>query len=208
MSSGGTEKEAGEEGGEAVVVRKVVPGEVAAVIEEATPGSDCYLESGNIRSLKVGRALLRTDLKELIIDGVKLRSKPPGLGDQVIGLVEETLPEGMQRVLVLAINNVASHARFSTVLVDNMKLASSKNDPPSKIGDLVRARVVSVVEGVVLATLSGREFGVLWTSCSKCRGDVSRYGISHVRCRRCGNIEYRKLAPDFKNPSPFWWVET
>ncbi len=174
---------------------RATPGDGLAVIEEATPQGDFYVDPlGVIRATKVSSYELRALLKELRVQGVPMRSQMPKAGDYVVGIVEEDLPEDLYSVTIYKINDVETRSGIEAVLIAGRGRGGR---PPVELNDVVRAKVIGIVDGIVFAALSDDRCGVLWTRCSRCGGKVARQHGGYVKCLRCGNREYRRLAPDF-----------
>ena len=62
-----------------------------------------------------------------------------------------------------------------------------------KIGDIVRARVIANEKSPIQLTTKGRDLGVVYALCSRCRTPLIRRG-DRLICPRCGNVETRKLS--------------
>ncbi|MGC8556276.1 MAG: exosome complex RNA-binding protein Csl4 [Conexivisphaera sp.] len=181
---------------------EAVPGDGLAVIEEAIPRGDFYVDpQGVIRAAKVSRFELDALAKELSVSGIPLRSGVPRPGDHVVGIVEEDLPEDMYSITIYKINDAETRAGITAVLIAGGGRRGRREGSPVELNDIVRARVLGVVDGIVFATLADERCGVLWTRCSRCGGKVARQHGGYVRCLRCGNREYRRLAPDFLSVS-------
>ena len=65
-----------------------------------------------------------------------------------------------------------------------------------KLGDIVRAKVVSKLNAIIQLSIGEPHLGVIATLCSNCGTPLSR-GDGRARCINCGNVEERKFADDF-----------
>ncbi|MGC9076961.1 MAG: exosome complex RNA-binding protein Csl4 [Conexivisphaera sp.] len=177
---------------------KAAPGDGLAVIEEAIPLGDFYVDlQGIVRATKVSTFELKALLKELKVRGIPMRSQVPKPGDYVVGTVDEDLPEDMYSITIYKINNEETKAGITAILVTGRRPRGRGEGAPVELNDIVRAKILGVVDGMAFAALSDDRCGVLWTRCSRCGGKVARQHGGYVRCLKCGNREYRRLAPDF-----------
>jgi len=62
-----------------------------------------------------------------------------------------------------------------------------------RVGDLIRARVVSTTNGIDLTTQGSSDYGVIKAFCSKCR-NVLVLKENKLMCRDCERPETRKLS--------------
>ena len=67
-----------------------------------------------------------------------------------------------------------------------------------RVGDVVTAKEISLLNGVIHAIISEPDLGVMFTKCNKCAGKIIPMGSS-VKCVDCGYIEERKLSSRFGN---------
>ena len=58
--------------------------------------------------------------------------------------------------------------------------------------------VTSLVNSVIHISLEEEGCGVMKTSCTICGGEVAKER-DHLSCVKCGNMEERKIAPDYVN---------
>ena len=175
---------------------RATPGEGLAVVEEAIPQGDFYVDAqGIIRASKVSTFELRALLKELRVKGVPMRSRIPRPGDYVVGTVDEDLPEDMYSVTIYKINGEETKAGITAILLAGRGPRGRR--APVELNDVVRAKVIGILDGIVFVAFADEKCGVLWTRCSACGGKVARQHGGYVKCLRCGNREYRRLAPDF-----------
>jgi exosome complex component CSL4 len=65
-----------------------------------------------------------------------------------------------------------------------------------RVGDIIRGRVMSLLNSTVHITIDEREFGVVYTLCFNCGGDTVRVNNA-VKCIECGAFEERKLTNDY-----------
>jgi exosome complex component CSL4 len=65
-----------------------------------------------------------------------------------------------------------------------------------RVGDIVRGRVVSLLNSTIHLTIAEKEFGVLYTLCFNCGGDTVRINDA-IKCVECGMYEDRKLTHDY-----------
>jgi exosome complex component CSL4 len=66
-----------------------------------------------------------------------------------------------------------------------------------KPGDIVRARVLNAQREPIQLSTAGDDLGVIVAACSRCCMSLERDG-SKLRCPECGNVEFRKLASDYR----------
>ncbi len=71
-----------------------------------------------------------------------------------------------------------------------------RNRSPALIKDIVKARVLGTLNGVIHATIRDKELGVLFTKCRKCGENVVLFR-DIVKCIECGWTDDRKISTDF-----------
>jgi len=62
--------------------------------------------------------------------------------------------------------------------------------------DVVKAEIISHINGTIHASIDSPELGVLFTKCRKCFGTVVKMRDA-VKCKDCGWIDDRKLSAEF-----------
>jgi exosome complex component CSL4 len=182
----------------------MLPGEAIASIEEFEGGKNTYLApDGTVRSAAVGTKVY--DLKRRVVR-VQQKNSPtlPKVGDIVVGYVD-MLFSSMVSVKILYLNDKEFPAGISAI-------ASARVGPRDRdrrgdrravfrTGDIVRGRVISLLNSTVHLSLAEKEFGVLYTLCFICGGDTVRTNENTVKCIECGAYEDRKLTHDYGKES-------
>ena len=174
----------------------VLPGDKLAVAEEFLPGPHAYDDSGLIRALAVGS--VQRDMKTM-----EISVKPAAVaelvkaGDMVVGQVEGTQAGGAN-VKIGYLNGKPTDKDFtgSLSLRSERRGRGGPRGPPVKLGDFVRCRVFSLLNGIIHLSINEAELGVMFALCGNC-GRPMQKGGSKAKCDECGNVEERKLAPDF-----------
>jgi exosome complex component CSL4 len=176
------------------------PGDKLAVSEEFLPGPHVYDDSGSLRALTVGS--VQRDMRNMEIS-VKPAVKPKliGVGDKVVGQIEAAQASSAS-VRIYFVNGTPTDKDFS----GSLSLRSGRpgrggpRGPPVKLGDVVRCKVFSLLNGIIHLSIDEDEMGVLCALCGSCGKPLLRAG-NRVKCNECGNVEERKLAADFgKSP--------
>jgi len=189
-------------------VTPIFPGEQVALIEEFEGGKNTYITDGTIRSKAVGTRVY--DFKRRIVK-INPKNSPmlPKIGDVLVGYLE-MLFGSMMSVRVLYINEKKSYAGFSAIASARTGSGGSNNSGGGgwrergdrrsrtifRVGDIIRGRVISLLNSTIHITIDEREFGVLYTLCFNCGGDTVRVHNS-VKCIECGVYEERKLTHDY-----------
>ena len=110
----------------------------------------------------------------------------------------------MFSVRILYINDKKSEAGFSAIasarLGGGASIGRDRGDRRSRIifriGDIVRGRVISLLNSTIHITIDEKEFGVLYALCFNCGGNTVRVNNT-VKCIECGLYEERKLTNDY-----------
>jgi exosome complex component CSL4 len=179
----------------------IVPGEYVALIEEFEGGKNTYVLDGNIRSATVGLPMY--DLKRHIVK-IKQKNSPmlAKIGDTVVGYIE-MLFGNMMSVRILYLNEKKSISGFSAVASTRVALSGSgwsrgerKSRVIFRVGDIIRGRVISLLNSTIHITIDEKEYGVVYTLCFNCGGDTVRINNS-IKCIECGAQEERKLTNDY-----------
>ncbi|MBD0360530.1 MAG: hypothetical protein ICV56_07465, partial [Nitrososphaeraceae archaeon] len=178
-------------------------------IEEFEGGKNTYITDGTIRSTAVGTRVY--DFKRRIVK-INQKNSPmlPKIGDILVGYIE-MLFGSMISVRVLYINEKKSYAGFSAIA--STRIGGGSNSGGSggggwrergdrrgriifRVGDIIRGRVISLLNSTIHITIDEKEFGVLYTLCFNCGGDTVRVHNS-VKCIECGMYEDIKLTYDY-----------
>ncbi|MBI2184724.1 MAG: exosome complex RNA-binding protein Csl4 [Thaumarchaeota archaeon] len=181
--------------------KTVVPGDKLGVIEEFEAGEGALTHDGIVRAASVGQVKL--DLKKHVVAIGKVRQGTliPVPGDSIIGKVESA-QSSAANVLILSVNDKTNRGGFTGLALFKigrpMGRGRQRRTTACKTGDLVRATVISDKNTIIHISLDGPRDGVIYAVCSICGGALFRANNS-AKCDTCGNIEDRKLAPDFGN---------
>ena len=178
----------------------ILPGEQVASIEEFEAGKNTYIHNGSVRSTALGVKIY--DFKRRIVK-IDQKNSPmlPKIGDILIGYIE-MLFGNMFSVRILYINDKKSDAGFSAIASARVGGASGRDRGDRRgriifrIGDIVRGRVISLLNSTIHITIDEKEFGVLYALCFNCGGNTVRVNNT-VKCIECGLYEERKLTNDY-----------
>lgn len=185
-----------------IVRSPILPGEQVASIEEFEAGKNTYIDNGSVRSTALGVKVY--DFKRRIVK-IDQKNSPmlPKIGDIIVGYIE-MLFGNMFSVRILYINDKKSDAGFSAIastrLGGGAGFGRDRGDRRGRIifriGDIVRGRVISLLNSTIHITIDEKEFGVLYALCFICGGDTVRVNNT-VKCIECGSYEERKLTNDY-----------
>jgi exosome complex component CSL4 len=185
--------------------RPILPGEHVASIEEFEGGKGTFLaKDGTVRSETVGTKVY--DLKRRVVK-VEPKNPPmlPKVGDIIVGYTE-MLFSSMVAIKVLYINDKKSDAGFGAIAsarIGTRADVERRGDRRATFhyGDIVRGRVISLLNSNIHLTLAEKEYGLLYAQCFMCGGDTVRTNESTIKCVDCGAFENRKLAHDYGKES-------
>ncbi|MFL6347288.1 MAG: exosome complex RNA-binding protein Csl4 [Nitrososphaeraceae archaeon] len=185
-----------------IVRSPILPGEQVASIEEFEAGKNTYIDNGSVRSTALGVKVY--DFKRRIVK-IDQKNSPmlPKIGDIIVGYIE-MLFGNMFSVRILYINDKKSDAGFSAIastrLGGGAGFGRDRGDRRGRIifriGDIVRGRVISLLNSTIHITIDEKEFGVLYALCFNCGDDTVRVNNT-IKCIECGSYEERKLTNDY-----------
>tara|TARA_Y100000590_G_scaffold463808_1_gene631529 strand:+ start:4263 stop:4805 length:543 start_codon:yes stop_codon:yes gene_type:complete len=167
-----------------------IPGEKIALIEEYLPGDNTFEDNDSIRATTIGEIKLDSNNKLASINRQKQISVPSE-GDIIIGVVEANLPS-MIAIMIKYVNGQKTNSDLECVCVT--RHIRKKNIALAK--DIVKAKIISHINGAIHASIDSEELGVLFTKCRKCHGIVAKMRDA-VKCKDCGWIDDRKLSAEF-----------
>ncbi len=169
-----------------------VPGEEVSVEEEFCSGKNTFEDNGIVKASGTGEAVFDKEKREVSISckNVHNLEKDDVIYGRVV-LVKESVAVidiiKSEEKKVLTITRGQIPAKFaSNAYVSNMK-------DYFKIGDYVRARVMSATDLAVDLSTKGEGFGVVTAYCSKCRKELKASGNKMI-CFSCSNTENRKWS--------------
>ncbi|MDV3292967.1 MAG: exosome complex RNA-binding protein Csl4 [Nitrososphaerales archaeon] len=174
----------------------VLPGDQVAVSEEYLPGAHVYDDSGLLRALAVGTVRRDPQSKEISV----APAAPANLlkvGDYVTGQVESASTSNSS-VMIYYVNGRPTDKEFSGMLMlrSGRRERGVREGPPVKLGDVVRCRLYSMMNGIIHLSIDEDRAGVVFALCGNCGRPLLRGG-NRAKCDECGNVEERKLASDF-----------
>jgi len=175
----------------------IFPGERLGVIEEFLPGQGTYVENGTIYSVTPGYLRRDTINKETHVQSRVKSPRVPQKGDVVIGQISNVQDKTLS-IDIFQINDRAINTSFAGVMhVSNASQTYVKTMlDVFKVGDIVRAQVLSTLNREFHLTTEGRILGVIQAACSQC-GDHLILQNRRLRCPTCHGTERRKLASDY-----------
>jgi exosome complex component CSL4 len=177
----------------------ILPGDHVASIEEFEAGKNTYVSDGTVRSTAVGTR--NYDFKKHLAKIDKINAPMlPKIGDIVVGYIE-MLFGSMMSVRILYIDQKKSIAGFSAIASARISASFRERDRRTRIvfrvGDIIRGRVISLLNSSIHMTIDEKEFGVIYTLCFNCGGDTVRVNNNNIKCIECGVNEDRKLTVDY-----------
>lgn len=175
----------------------VVPGEKLGVIEEFISSSGTYVREGSIFSRVVGRILMDLVNKNVSVYPLARIIGIPRVGDIVTGNVVSVQDSTSAiRIFKLAMKPSSG---FSSAILHVSDASPSYVDSMfdvCRLGDILRAKVVSDKNGTYHLSTKDEALGVVYAFCSKCGSILTRKKAKMV-CDDCGNTEKRKAASDY-----------
>lgn len=180
--------------------RFVVPGDKIGVIEEFIPDYGTYVENGVIYSNNVGYLLVNSVDKKVSVYPLTRGTCVPKTGSVVVGHVVN-VQSAMAFIRIIKVGKKFLSGFFTGVLhVSDVDVKYTKDISDAiKLGDLVRAKVISEANRTFHLTTKGDNLGVILALCSKC-GEALRLKTKRSKklyCDKCGNNESRKIASDY-----------
>lgn len=175
----------------------VLPGDKVAVSEEFLPGGHTYDDSGVIRALAAGE--VQKDMASMEIS-VKpaVEATSIKVDDWVTGQVE-VVQANSANVKIYYLKGKPTYKDFSGMLTLRGLTGGrgQRRSTPVKLGDVVRCRVFSLLNGIIHLTIEEPDMGVVAALCGNCGKPLQRGSSTKAKCEECGNVEDRKLARDF-----------
>jgi exosome complex component CSL4 len=175
----------------------VLPGERLGVIEEFVPDAGTYVKDGVIFSKIVGRSLVDLQTRRVSVYPVVKGVVVPKVSTVVIGQVGNAQSDNVL-VKIFRIGNKKLTGNFGGILhVSDVsdRYVNSINDV-CKTGDILKAKVISEKNQVFHLSTNDKGLGVLYGFCSRCGTLLEQHGYD-LKCPKDGNVETRKIAPDY-----------
>jgi exosome complex component CSL4 len=175
----------------------VLPGERLGVIEEFIPDSGTYTKDGVIYSKIVGRSLVDLQNRRVSVYPVVPGAVVPKVGTVVIGQIGNAQSDNTL-VKIFRIGKKQLTGNFGGILhvSDVSDRYIDQMSDAVKPGDIVRAKVISEKNQIFHLSTNDRNLGIIFASCSR-DGTLLNQDRYDLKCPKCGNVERRKVAPDY-----------
>ncbi len=176
----------------------VLPGERLGVIEEFIPDSGTYVKDGVIFSKIIGRSLVDLQNRRVSVYPVDKMAMFPKVSTVVIGQIGNAQSDNVL-VKIFRIGKKRLSGNFGGILhVSDVsdRYVDSMSDV-CKPGDIIRAKVISEKNQIFHLSTNDKGLGVLYAFCTRDGTLLEQQQRYDLRCPKCGNVETRKLSPDY-----------
>ena len=127
-------------------------------------------------------------------------AKVPSVGDVVTGQIE-TAQTSVSNLKIYYADGAPTSAGFvGLIFLRDERGGRGMRRTQVKLGDIVRAKVVSTTNAMIHLWIGEPHLGVVASLCSNC-GHPLREAGGRAVCDNCGNAEDRKFADDFGMPN-------
>jgi len=175
----------------------VIPGERLGVIEEFTPGAGTYVKDGVIYSKVVGTALLDMLNKKVYVYPSTHVANVPRIGAIVIGQVTNVANKlAIIRIFKIGRRSLSGFFTGALHISDVSRGYVETMFDVCKSSDIIRAKVISVLNLTYHLTTNDRNLGVIYAFCSHC-GALLQKQKQKLTCPKCGKVERRKTTLDY-----------
>ncbi len=169
---------------------KTIPGDKIGIIEEFESGKNTFEDGHNVRATVIGT--VEIDKKSRIAQVQNIRTSGiPEVDDVVIGTVAAVM-SSMIAVSINYVNNIRTKSNVECIC--QTRHFRKKNI--ALLNDIVVLRIIAHKNGTIHASINEPEFGVLFTKCKKCGGQVIPMRDA-IKCTECNWIDERKLSNNF-----------
>lgn len=177
--------------------KDVFPGEKLAVIEVIQKGSGAYQLDGNVRSAELGRA--HYDLKDRRVNVAK-KTKDlvlPLEGLDVMAEVGSVMRRDARVDIFRIDGNAVPKPWAAEVHISSVEREFSRDMAIAmKNSDIIKARIINTKNRMVLLSVRGPEYGVVYSYCSRC-GTLLELQQGRLNCSKCDRGERRKIASTY-----------
>ena len=179
-----------------------VPGEHVGIQEEYESGFGTYNEEGEIYSSSTGKLVLD---REKHTAEVRASTRIPKIQKTGTITLGEVVRSKGQTVMVDL--EPFESRKFTFVPSDKSAIIHVSNikdeyiddvNTQYKVGDIVRVKIKDESKHTVELTTDQGNLGVVKAYCAKCRNVVDKIGRDKVKCPKCGKVDTRKTANDYR----------
>jgi exosome complex component CSL4 len=175
----------------------VLPGQKLGVIEEFIPDLGTFVDDGIIYASNTGLVLMDLSNKTVSVYSKVLNFNFPEVGNVVIGIVKAV--QSSQAIIRINMLGKKALSGFFTGAIHVSDVSFKYTDNMSnifKVGDIVRAKVISRTNKTFHLSTKGNNLGVISSYCSLC-GEILSIDRKRLLCKKCGSIENRKISVDY-----------
>ncbi len=181
----------------------VLTGQYLGVVEEYLPDKQStYIKDGEIYATKAGILTIDDNKRVISIKGHHEEDrKTVKTGDVVVGTVLFL----RQYSVGIDFQTINNKIHFNSSYFGNIHVSQISHKYIEKISDafqitdIVRFKVIGQKENEYILSTVGKDLGVIHADCSICGTPLDKIGLNKLRCSRCGNVESRVLASDYRN---------
>jgi len=175
----------------------VLPGERLGVIEEFIPDAGTFVKDGVIYSKIIGRSLVDLQNRKVSVYPVVKGVVVPKVSTVVIGQIGNAQSDN-DLVKIFRIVNKKLSCNFGGILhvSDVSDRYVDQISDVCKPGDIIKAKVISEKNQVFHLSMNDKGLGVVYGFCSRCGTLLEQQGYD-LKCPKDGNVEGRKIAPDY-----------
>ena len=175
----------------------VIPGERLGVIEEFIPDSGTYVKDGVIYSKIVGHSLLDLQNRRVSVYPAINSAVVPKVGTVIIGQLGNAQSDNVL-VKIFRVGKKQVAGTFGGILhvSDVSDRYIEMLSDVCKPGDIIRAKVISEKNQIFHLSTNDKNLGVIYGFCSR-DGTLLNQDRYDLKCPKCGNVERRKMAPDY-----------
>ncbi|MEM2910446.1 MAG: exosome complex RNA-binding protein Csl4 [Nitrososphaerota archaeon] len=176
-----------------------LPGEKLCVLEEFLSGKGTSTSlDGTVFATVVGKVKFDRKKREVQVEAIK-EPDSVAVGDIILGEVKELQSKSAVIKIIGKNGKILRHQRSATLLA---KPGSKESlGQHVSVGDVLLAKVTSIISGLINVSIWEPGFGVLQAMCDRC-GSIMGYVKKdkyNVYCSKCGRFDTRKILTHYGN---------
>ena len=177
--------------------KDVFPGEKLAVIEVLQKGPGAYQKDGNVRSAELGRAHFDLKDRRVKVDKKTRDLVLPLEGLEVMAEVGSVMRRDARVDIFRIDGKTVTKPWTGEIHVSSVERGFSRDMAMAvKNSDIIKARIINTKNRMILLSIYGPEYGVVYGYCSRC-GTLLELQQGRLNCSKCDRGERRKIASTY-----------